>query len=123
MIAYASRTGNVRYIVNRLQLPAVEIEADVTLEEPFLLFTYTDGLGEIPQKVRQFLDRNGAHCRGVIVSGNSNFGHQVFGKAGDAISQQWQIPLVRKVDMRGFSEDYEAIHQYYEQCFREELVG
>ncbi|WNQ09576.1 class Ib ribonucleoside-diphosphate reductase assembly flavoprotein NrdI [Paenibacillus aurantius] len=122
MIAYASRTGNVRYIVSRLGLPAAEIGADVTLEEPFLLITYTDGIGEIPHQVKQFLESNGAYCRGVIVSGNSNFGHHVFGGAGDAISQQWQIPLVRKVEMRGFPEDYEAIHQYYERCFREERV-
>ncbi|WJH34458.1 class Ib ribonucleoside-diphosphate reductase assembly flavoprotein NrdI [Paenibacillus sp. CC-CFT747] len=79
MIAYASRTGNVRYIVSRLGLSAVEIGADVTLEEPFLLITYTDGIGEIPHQVKQFLESNGAYCRGVIVSGNSNFGHHVFG--------------------------------------------
>lgn len=123
MIAYASRTGNVQYIVSRLQLPAIEIEEDRTLTDPFLVFTYTDGLGQIPQKVKRFLDQNGKHCQGVIVSGNSNFGHHVFGAAGDAIAQQWNVPLVRKIDMRGFAEDYEAIHNYYEHYFRKERVG
>jgi protein involved in ribonucleotide reduction len=123
MIAFASRTGNVRYIVSRLRLPAIEIEEDRMLAEPFLLFTYTDGLGEIPAKVKLFLERNGKLCRGVIVSGNSNFGHSVFGGAGDSIARQLNVPLVRKIDMRGFAEDYEAIHDYYEQCFRREHVG
>lgn len=123
MIAFASRTGNVRYIVSRLQLPAIEIADDVRLTKPYLLFTYTDGLGEVPRLVKLFLERNGAYCQGVIVSGNSNFGHHVFGAAGEAIAQQWQVPLVRKIDMRGFAEDYEAIRRYYEHCFREERVG
>ncbi|MFD0669898.1 class Ib ribonucleoside-diphosphate reductase assembly flavoprotein NrdI [Cohnella sp. GCM10027633] len=123
MIAFASRTGNVRYIVSRLQLPAIEIDAGSKLTQPFLLFTYTDGLGEVPQLVKQFMDRNGSQCRGVIVSGNSNFGHHVFGGAGEAVARQWRVPLVRKIDMRGFADDYEAIRSYYEQCFREEKVG
>lgn len=123
MIAYASRTGNVRYIVSRLQLPAIEIDHGVKLTQPFLLFTYTDGLGEVPRVVKEFMELNGAHCRGVVVSGNSNFGHHVFGGAGEAIARQWQVPLVRKLDLRGFAEDYEAIRHYYEQRFREEKVG
>lgn len=123
MIAFASRTGNIRYIVSRLRLPAVEIDADCTISEPYLLFTYTDGLGEVPLQVKRFMERNGKHCRGVIVSGNSNFGSRVFGGAGEAIARQWQIPLVRKIDLRGFPEDYEAIQQYYEHHFRKELVG
>lgn len=123
MIAFASRTGNVRYIVSRLQLPAVDIEEVPALMEPFLLITYTDGMGEVPSSVKRFLERSGKYCRGVIVSGNSNFGHQVFGAAGDIIARQWQIPLVRKIDMRGFAEDYEAIYRYYEQSFYEERTG
>jgi len=123
MIAFASRTGNVRYIVSRLQLPSIEIDDHVKLAEPFLLFTYTDGLGDVPRIVTRFMERNGSLCQGVIVSGNSNFGHRVFAAAGDAIAGQWQVPLVRKIDMRGFAEDYEAIRRYYENLFREERVG
>jgi protein involved in ribonucleotide reduction len=123
MIAFASRTGNIRYIVSRLRLPAVEINAGCTIAEPYLLFTYTDGLGEVPDPVKRFMERNGRYCRGVIVSGNSNFGQRAFGGAGETISRQWQIPLVRKVDMRGFPEDYEAIRNYYEHHFQKELIG
>lgn len=123
MIAFASRTGNIRYIVSRLQLPAFEIGGEGTPKEPFLLLTYTDGMGEVPGEVRRFLEENGDRCLGVAVSGNSNFGHRVFGAAGDAIARQWNVPLVRKIDMRGFPEDYEAIRQYYLACFAEERVG
>jgi len=122
MIAYASRTGNVRYIVSKLELPATEIDDSAAVSGPFLLLTYTDGMGDVPQQVRQFMDRHGERCQGVIVSGNSNFGAN-FGKAGDAIAREWQVPLVRKLELRGYPEDYEAIHRYYEQCFQKEPIG
>lgn len=122
MIAFASRTGNVRYIVSRLGLPAVEIDDHSRIAEPFLLFTYTDGLGEVPSQVRKFMEESGAYCRGVVVSGNSNFG-RCFGGAGHAIAEKWQVPLVRKLELRGFPEDYEAIKRYYEQSIREERAG
>lgn len=113
MIAYASRTGNVRYVVSRLDLPSVEIDENRRLAEPFLLFTYTDKIGEVPDEVKFFMERNGEYCRGVIVSGNSNFGPKAFGGAGDVIAREWQIPLIRKIELRGFPEDYEAIGRGY----------
>ena len=48
MIVFASRTGNVRYIVNKLGLPNIEITDGLVMTQPFLLFTYTDGLGQTP---------------------------------------------------------------------------
>ena len=115
MIAYASRTGNVRYIVSQLQLFGIEIGEDTTVHEPFLLLTYTDGLGDVPSIVQRFMDNNGKYCVGVAVSGNRNFGHRNFGKAGDRLASQWNIPLVRKLELRGFPEDYEAIRQFYRE--------
>ena len=120
MIAFASRTGNVRYIVQRLELPSVQIEETSVLCEPFLLITYTDGLGAIPPIVEQFMEENGQHCQGVVVSGNRNFGHVNFGGAGDKLARQWRVPLVRKLELRGFPDDYAAIRHYYEQCFGRE---
>ena len=122
MIAFASRTGNVRYVVSKLGLPAFDIEDSPLISEYFLLFTYTDGLGEVPAKVLAFMEQNGVNCRGVIVSGNSNFG-ATFGKAGEVIAEQWSIPLIRKIEMRGFGEDYEVIRRYYEQNVRKELTA
>lgn len=115
MIAYASRTGNVRYIVSKISGEAIEIQEGLQLDKPFLLITYTDGLGDIPAKVAHFIEENRAFCKGVVVSGNSNFGHHVFGGAGEKIASQYNIPLVRKLDLRGYQADYEAIQQFYEK--------
>ncbi|MFC7686065.1 class Ib ribonucleoside-diphosphate reductase assembly flavoprotein NrdI [Ureibacillus sp. GCM10028918] len=115
MIAYASRTGNVRYVVSKIQGEAIEIEEGLQLDKPFLLITYTDGLGDIPVRVAHFLEQNGTLCKGVVVSGNSNFGHHVFGGAGEKIASRYQVPLVRKLDLRGYRGDYEVIQQFYEE--------
>lgn len=114
MIAYASRTGNVRYIVSRLQAESVEIDQDLLMTKPYLFVTYTDALGEIPSISSAFLEKNAPYCKGVVVSGNSNFGKCLFGGAGDKIAAAYHIPLVRKVDLRGYQADYDAIQKFYE---------
>lgn len=114
MIAYASRTGNVRYIASKLTAKSIEISEELKLDKPFLLITYTDGLGEIPPMVDRFLEQNAQLCKGVVVSGNSNFGHSLFGGAGDKIASMYHIPLVRKIDLRGYQADYEAVQKFYE---------
>lgn len=114
MIAFASRTGNVRYIVSKLQAERVEITENITVDKPYLLITYTDGFGSIPAKVSAFLDKNAALCKGVVVSGNTNFGYTAYGAAGDKIAEDYNIPLIRKLDVRGNTTDYEAIQKYYE---------
>lgn len=114
MIVYASRTGNVEWIVEQLKLPHKKIHPDLEVQEPYLLITYTDGLGTIPKQVEAFLKKNVSSCKGVVVSGNTNFGHHNFGGAGDKISSQYHIPLVHKIDLRGSKKDYEIIKNFYE---------
>lgn len=121
MIAFASRTGNVRYIINKIGLPHTEITKELKLHEPFLLFTYTDGLGSVPQVVDEFMQKNHKHCKGVIASGNSNFGHDVFCQSADKLSKQYRIPIVRKIELRGFAKDYEAIIDYYNKMIQSEV--
>ncbi|GIQ64438.1 hypothetical protein PACILC2_30060 [Paenibacillus cisolokensis] len=70
LIAYDSRTGNVRRFINKLNVPAVQIEDGMTLDEPFVLVTYTTGFGQVPQKVQSFLKQNHRYLRGVSASGN-----------------------------------------------------
>ena len=120
MIVYASRTGNVKYIVSKLQAESIELTEDLKIEEPYLLITYTDRLGDVPAKVSNFLQYNGQLCKGVVASGNSNFGSRMFAAAGDKIAGSLQIPLVRKLELRGFQADYEVIQQFYETRVKDE---
>ncbi|SOC05545.1 protein involved in ribonucleotide reduction [Ureibacillus xyleni] len=122
MIIYASRTGNVRYIVSKLIGETKEITEGLLLHQPFLLITYTDRLGEVPDIVTRFLEQNAQHCKGVVVSGNRNFGHVNFGAAGEKIELLYNIPLVRKLDLRGYPQDYKEIQQFYEKRVLNEII-
>lgn len=122
MIYFASRTENVRSIVGRLSLPHREIQQHTVAQEPFLLFTYTDGLGEVPHLVSEFMERNSHLCKGIIASGNSNFGHRVFCGAADKLNEQYNIPIVCKIEMRSAKRD-EEIQKYYERVIRIENLS
>jgi len=114
MIIYTSRTGNVRYIVSKLiGIKSLEIDNVQVVDCDYILFTYTDGLGKVPLKVESFMKKHQQYCKGVICSGNSNFGEDLFCRAGDILSNQYDIPLISKVDLRGFEKDYNYIIDQY----------
>jgi protein involved in ribonucleotide reduction len=112
----------VKSIVMKLQLPNIEIHESLVLTQPFLLFTYTDGLGHVPHVVETFMKHNYQNCRGVIASGNSNFGNEVFCKSATILSEQYHLPIVRKIELRGFQHDIEAIQMFYENEFNLEAA-
>ena len=114
MIVYASRTGNVKYIVQRLNLPNIEIKEGLIVTKPFVLLTYTDGFGEVPSKVDAFMATNYQNCIGIAVTGNRNFGIN-FGLAGDTLSQRYNIPLIVKIDLRGQQSDYDRLLDFYKK--------
>jgi len=116
LIVYASRTGNVRHIVSKLDTDgSYSLEEMPVAERPFLLVTYTDMLGQVPQPVLMYMLKNHAYCVGVVASGNNNFGHANFAKSADILSIKFNIPIVRKLDLRGSSHDYLAIQEFYNE--------
>ncbi|WP_338532608.1 class Ib ribonucleoside-diphosphate reductase assembly flavoprotein NrdI [Paenibacillus peoriae] len=104
LIAYASRTGNVKLFVDRLPYRSMKITEGLRLSEPFVLVTYTDKIGEVPEKTRQFLADNNGLIRGVAASGNRNFG-PYYGAAADIISEQYDVPIVCKFELAGTPTD------------------
>lgn len=124
MIVFASRTGNVRYIVRKLDksIPTMEIieGAEQFISEPYLIFTYTDGLGEVPERVSKFLDigDNAKYLKGVIASGNTNFGHNVFCFSADVISEKYNVPIINKIELRGYDKDIKIIEEAYEKIIK-----
>lgn len=120
MIAYKSRTGNVRNIVGRLDssIPTIELTESSVINEPYFLFTYTDGLGEIPPVVKDFLlshEENRKNIKGIISSGNTNFGNEYFCGCANEISKWLNIPIIRKIDLRGNQDDITAINNSYKK--------
>ena len=108
-IVYASRTGNVQSIIDRLNVDALEISSGTEMiSEDYLLITYTDGYGDIPAEVEAFLGNNSEHLKGVVVSGDTGYG-DAFGGAGDKIAEQYGVELLKKVENAGTPEDIEDL--------------
>lgn len=110
-VVYASRTGNVQSIIDQLDNDSLEISSgDEVVEEPYILFTYTDGFGDVPPEVESFLENNGQNIKGVVVSGDQGYG-ETYCKAGDVIAEQYNVPCLYKVENAGTDEDITKIKE------------
>jgi len=107
LIAYDSRTGNVKRFIRKLDLPSVQIEESTVLDEPFVLVTYTTGFGNPPDKVMSFLKRNHEKMIGVSASGNRNWGDR-FARSADHISSMYGVPILSKFELSGTAKDVET---------------
>lgn len=116
MIIYASRTNNVRSVAKRITgINCVDIkDVEVPVKEPFFIFTYTDGIGQVPKQIEVFLNENYFHLKGVIASGNLNFGNAFCGSA-DLISSKYGVPIIDKLDLRGNKDNIIHIVKEYER--------
>lgn len=105
-IAYASRTGNVESIVAQLDMESVRIDSgNETLAEDYVLFTYTDGYGDVA-----FLAGNAMFLKGVVVSGDTGYG-EAYCLAGDKIAEEHDVECLYKVENAGTPEDIAAIKE------------
>ncbi|MEK3722651.1 class Ib ribonucleoside-diphosphate reductase assembly flavoprotein NrdI [Paenibacillus sp. FSL H8-0034] len=111
LIAYDTKTGNVRRFVKKLNMPAIQIEDKMEdLNESFVLVTYTTGFGQVPEKVSSFLKKNHSHLMGVSASGNRNWG-EGFARSADHISALYGVPVLGKFELSGTSKDVERFIQ------------
>lgn len=133
IIAYYSRTGNVRDFVNWYLIPtlgdgyqAKNIEEWVA-DEPYILVTPTYDFGEVPDYVDEWLDTtvkfkadygmidNSEYIKGVIGSGNKNFGSANYCGAADKISEQYVVLLIHTFELKGNEKEAETIRQRIEE--------
>lgn len=110
LIAFDSRTGNVRRFVKKLGLPAVQIEDDMELDRPFILVTYTTGFGQAPDTTLRFLRANHERMKGVFASGNRNWGDG-FARSADRISELYSVPVLGKFELSGTERDVDRFHR------------
>ncbi|WP_068496601.1 class Ib ribonucleoside-diphosphate reductase assembly flavoprotein NrdI [Paenibacillus kribbensis] len=110
LIAYDSKTGNVKRFIGKLKLPAVQIQEQMTIDEPYVLITYTTGFGQIPERVSSFLQKNAQNLVGVAASGNRNWG-ECFAKSADLIADHYNVPVISKFELSGTFGDVERFKQ------------
>jgi len=118
MIVYFSSTSNYTHrFVEKLDLPAMRIPLHEVLliDKPFVLITPTYGAGGkgfVPKQVIKFLniEDNRNNIRGIIASGNTNFGED-FCKAGQIISAKCNVPLLYRFELMGLIEDVQKVKE------------
>ncbi len=89
--------------------------------EPFILITPTYGGGgrrgaDVPKQVIRFLNDpdNRALLRGVVASGNTNFGAD-FCRAGHIIAEKCGVPLLHTFELLGNPEDVSIVKTLVEE--------
>ena len=105
-IAYYSRTGNVEAFVKWYLMDALgdgyearnieEWDAD----EPFILITPSYNMEEIVDEVEEWLNSSLYYLRGVVGSGNRNFG-KAFCVSANLIAEDYDVPLLANFELRG----------------------
>ncbi|BDR55180.1 protein NrdI [Bombiscardovia apis] len=133
VVYFSSQSENTaRFISNcRLQDEGIDVfripvkphEAPLKVHEPYIIVVPTYGGGSarkavLPQ-IKRFLNDpdNRAGIRGVIASGNTNFG-EAFCMAGDIIAQKCKVPFLYYFELMGTTEDERKVKQGVLEFFR-----
>ena len=115
LVYFSSASGNTARCMARLGLPALRIpvragDALPVPGRPFVLITptYADGQGRgaVAKQVIRFLNdpARRALIRGVIASGNRNFG-ATYACAGAIISAKCNVPVLYRFELAGTETD------------------
>ena len=129
LVFYSSRSGNTAKFVARLGMDAlrIPISADEPMpapDQPYVLIspTYADGEGRgaVHPQIIKFLNdpARRALIRGVIASGNRNFG-QFYAVAGARIASKCEVPLLYRFELAGTEEDIARVTDGLQRFWRE----
>ncbi|WP_328705207.1 class Ib ribonucleoside-diphosphate reductase assembly flavoprotein NrdI [Actinomyces faecalis] len=115
LVYFSSTSENTHRFVTKLGYPSARIplrpqDEPLTVEREYVLVVPTYGGGSIrgavPKQVIKFLNNedNRMLCRGVISSGNTNFG-EAYCLAGDIISAKLKVPFLYRYELLGTPTD------------------
>lgn len=115
LVYFSSGTQNTHRFVTKTGLKSARIgcsmkDAVLQITQPFVLvvptFAGDDGRGAVSKPVIRFLNdsTNRSLIRGVIASGNRNFG-ATFGIAGNVISDKCAVPFLYRYELAGTEDD------------------
>lgn len=133
LIYFSSVSGNTHRFIEKLgreakRIPLYTSDETVLADEPFVLVVPTygggHGRGAVPKQVIKFLNvpENRALIRGVIVSGNTNFGI-AYGLAGDIVARKCNVPVLYKFEVFGTPEDVEKVDKGLDQFWQQQATA
>ena len=130
LVYYSNYSENTKRFVekvteNGIRIPTRPGDArDFTVDGEYILVVPTYGGGNespaIPKSVKMFLNNpaNRDLLRGVIGTGNTNFGEH-YCKAADMICNKTGVPLIARVEITGTPEDVELVKRRLEILYGE----
>ena len=132
VVYFSSISGNTHKFVEKLQarnvrLPLRTKDETPVMHEPYVLCVPTygkpEGAGNVPPQVVKFLnnEENRRQLRGVIGSGNTNFG-SLFGIAADIVAKKCDVPLLFKFELMGTSSDVEKVNKGLEEFWTQNCL-
>lgn len=121
-VAYFSASGNTRAFLQKTGIESLSIPSDGALRmtDPFILVvpTYSagSGAGAIPKPVRKFLnhENNRSLIRGVVASGDRNFG-TTYCYSGTEIKRRFYVPVLHQYELSGTPSDVSRVREIVTQ--------
>ena len=122
IVYFSYKSENTKRFVEKLtdsafRIPVVwDEESPFIFEREYVLFVPTYGSGHdeyvIPLPVKKFLNipQNRSLLRGVVGTGNKNFGEH-YGKAAEMIAVKTGVPLIAKVEIFGTDDDVARVQE------------
>lgn len=111
-----SLTGNCKRFVDMCEIPEEDViylqDIDYDVDFDYILITPTFGFGEVPAAVSKFLVENHMYLKGVVGSGNKNWGER-FANASEIISEEYDVPLLMKIELHGSKKDISEFKKIY----------
>ena len=111
-----SLTGNCKRFVDMCEIPEEDViylqDIDYDVDFDYILITPTFGFGEVPDAVSKFLVENHTYLKGVVGSGNKNWGER-FANASEIISKEYEVPLLMKIELHGSKKDISEFKKIY----------
>jgi protein involved in ribonucleotide reduction len=124
IVFYSAKSGNTKRFVDKLGFESIQLDEKepTNVDRPFILVTPTYGGGYVDKAVRpsviRFLnnERNRSHLKGVIGTGNTNFG-SAFAIAADIIAKKCHVPVLARVELLGTDDDVLNVTACINQLF------
>jgi protein involved in ribonucleotide reduction len=128
LVYFSSASENTRRFIEAVGLPAARIplrrkDDPLSVRRPYILLTPTYGGGDegkaVPRQVIRFLNDpdNRRWIRGVITSGNINFG-EAYCAAGRIISAKCRVPELYRFELLGTRRDVETVREGVTEFWR-----
>ena len=131
IVYFSSASENTRRFVEKLspELNLIRVPLKWDVDEPlivdreYVLVLPTYGGGEyekaVPRQVVKFLNvkQNRALIRGVIGTGNTNFGEH-YCLAADVVAAKTGVPLLQRVEILGTPDDVKKVTERLEELWK-----